>query len=166
MGGPLPRNPQRAGKARGAHLSLRVGFKADLTGNCQPAPGSVTWNVTVANTGDLPLVGINVTDSRHGLLGSVGTLDPGLSVYFLINETGLPAGFYTDNATAYGAFQPDSGPYVVISDSGIAECRVGPDFVIPEVPFGTIMVSATMIFALGAFVAFPKLRRKREYPKS
>jgi hypothetical protein len=35
--------------------------------------------------------------------------------------------------------------------------------VIPEVPLGTIMASATMIIALLAFVAVPSWRRKRQY---
>jgi hypothetical protein len=33
--------------------------------------------------------------------------------------------------------------------------------VIPEVPFGTIVVSASMIFALVAFLAVPKLKSKK-----
>jgi hypothetical protein len=38
-------------------------------------------------------------------------------------------------------------------------------FVIPEVPLGTIVVSASMIVALAAYFALPRLRRKSEYSK-
>jgi hypothetical protein len=41
--------------------------------------------------------------------------------------------------------------------------EIGP--VIPEVPLGTIVISASMIIALGAYLAMPRLRRKSEYIK-
>jgi hypothetical protein len=41
--------------------------------------------------------------------------------------------------------------------------EIGP--VIPEVPLGTIVISASMIIALGAYFAMPRLRKKSEYIK-
>jgi hypothetical protein len=38
-------------------------------------------------------------------------------------------------------------------------------FVIPEVPLGTIVISASMIIALATYLALPRLRRKSEYIK-
>jgi hypothetical protein len=41
-------------------------------------------------------------------------------------------------------------------------CIIPIHHVVPEVPIGTIAASASMILALGAYVAVPRLRRKRQ----
>jgi hypothetical protein len=71
----------------------------------QIAPGTITWNVTVTNTGGYSLTGVNVSDTRHGYLGSIGTLDPGQTIFFVIIESSLPPGTYYDNATAVATSQ-------------------------------------------------------------
>ena len=123
----------------------------------QPAPGTVTWKVTVTNIGTVTLNAVNVTDSIHGYLGSTGTLDPGQGVFFVIVETGLQPDVYTDTATAYGWYQAGD---TVVSDSDTAECVVCPEFVVPEVPFGVITVLSSMIFAVATVFGVTKLRRK------
>ncbi len=90
----------------------------------QSAPGTITWNVTVENTGDITLTGINVTDSRHGPLGSMGSLAPGGMGWFTIVETDLPSGIYTDQAFAAGWYAPEN--LTVIGFSDMIECVVVP----------------------------------------
>jgi hypothetical protein len=93
----------------------------------QLAPGTITWNVTVTNTGAIPLTAVNITDTRHGYLGSIGTLNPSQTIFFVIIETGLPPGTYYDNATAVGAYE-----FGTISDSDDASCVVKPVYVRKE----------------------------------
>jgi len=54
-----------------------------------------------------------------------------------------------------------------LTDTATAEITVYIEVapVIPEVPLGTIVISASMIIALGAYFALPRLRRKSEYIK-
>ncbi len=88
----------------------------------QSAPGTITWNVTVENTGDVTLTGVNVTDSRHGDLGSFGNLNPGALGWFTIVESDLPSGTYTDQAFAAGYYAPEN--LTVIGFSDLIECVV------------------------------------------
>jgi hypothetical protein len=90
----------------------------------QAAPGTITWNVTVENTGDVTLTGVNVTDSRHGALGSFGSLAPGGGGFFTIVEPALPTGTYNDQAFASGYYDPEN--LTVIAFSDLIECVVGP----------------------------------------
>ena len=87
----------------------------------QLAPGTITWNVTVTNTGIIPLTSVNVTDSRHGYLGSIGTLNSGQTIFFVIVETDLPPDTYYDNATVFGAYE-----FGTVSDWDDASCVVKP----------------------------------------
>jgi uncharacterized repeat protein (TIGR01451 family) len=138
----------------GPHLDVtKTGTPA-----AQPAPGTVTWNVTVTNIGTVTLTGVNVTDSLHGYLGSTGSLGSGETIFFTIVETNLPAGVYTDVATAYGYYEPDD---VVVTDSGSAECVVGPTNVIPEIPLGTLVATASLLIGFGCYFGIPKIRQKR-----
>jgi uncharacterized repeat protein (TIGR01451 family) len=126
----------------------------------QRAPGTITWNVTVTNTGNVPLASVNVTDTLHGYLGSIGVLGPGQTIFFVIVETDVAAGVYNDVATAAGWYELGD---IVVTDMDCAKCVVGgPDFVVPELPFGTIMAAVTIACALGAFFGISKLRKKRE----
>ena len=93
----------------------------------QLAPGTITWNVTVTNTGAIPLTAVNVTDTRHGYLGSIGTLNPSQTIFFVIVETGLPPGTYYDSATAVGAYE-----FGTVSDYDNASCVVKPVYVRKE----------------------------------
>ena len=125
----------------------------------QCPPGTITWNVTVTNIGTMPLYAVNVTDTLHGYLGSIGVLNAGETIFFVVVESALPAGVYTDEATAYGWYQAGD---VVFTDSDSAKCVVGPGFVVPEVPFGVIMVLSAMILALAAFSAISKQMRRKK----
>jgi uncharacterized repeat protein (TIGR01451 family) len=138
----------------GPHLEVtKTGTPA-----AQPAPGTITWNVTVTNIGTVPLTGVNVTDTLHGLLGATGFLGSGDTIFFTIVESGLPADVYSDTATAAGWYEPTD---TVATDSGSAECVVGPINVIPEVPLGTIMASAAILFGFAGYYGIPKIRRKK-----
>jgi hypothetical protein len=143
-----------------AHAQMPIA-SIEVTKTCEPcaqsAPGTITWNVTVTNTGTVTLNAVNATDSRHGYLGSVGTLDPGESIFFVIVEPDLQPDVYTDTATAYGWYQVGD---TVVTDSDTAECVVCPEFVVPEVPFGTITVLSSMILAVAMVFGITKLRRK------
>jgi len=50
-----------------------------------------------------------------------------------------------------------------LTDTASATKTILPRQVIPEIPVGTIMASASMIIALVAYVTMPKWRKKREY---
>jgi uncharacterized repeat protein (TIGR01451 family) len=90
----------------------------------QAAPGTIIWNITVTNTGDVTLTGVNVTDTRHGYLGAFGSLAPGDGGFFTIVENNLPTGTYTDQAYAAGYYGPES--LTVIDFSDPVECVVAP----------------------------------------
>ena len=128
------------------------------TPKIQPFPGTITWNVTVTNTGQLPVTAVNVTDSQHGYLGSIGVLNPGQTVFFTVVESNLPPGTYVDNATAYAYYEPSDS---IISDSDSAISYVKRGFVVPEVPFGTLMISASMFVGIACYFAIPKIRKKQ-----
>jgi len=93
----------------------------------QLAPGTITWNVTVTNTGDVPLTAVNITDTRHGYLGSIGTLNPGQTIFFVVVETDLPPATYYDIATASGAYQLG-----IVSATDDAECVVNPVYILKQ----------------------------------
>ena len=93
----------------------------------QLAPGTITWNITVTNTGATSLTAVNVTDTRHGYLGSIGALNPGQTIFFVIVETGLPPDTYCDSATAVGAYE-----FGTVSDFDEASCVVKPVYVRKE----------------------------------
>jgi uncharacterized repeat protein (TIGR01451 family) len=100
------------------------------TPDTQLAPGTITWNVTVTNTGDVPLTGVNVTDSRHGYLGSFGSLAPNKTGWFTIVESNLPPGNYTDQAFAAGYYAPEN--LTVIGFSDLVECEVKPVYILKQ----------------------------------
>jgi uncharacterized repeat protein (TIGR01451 family) len=85
----------------------------------QLAPGTITWTVNVTNTGDVTLTGINLIDTRHGVLASGVILAPGESFSMIAVDSGLPPGTYYDNATAFGAHQLGT-----VSDWDDATCIV------------------------------------------
>ena len=119
---------------------LQPAISVDKTGSpaIQLAQGTITWNVTVSNTGDVPLTGINVTDTRHGYLGSAGTLNPGQTIFFVIVETELPPDIYCDTATAVGAYAGG-----IVSDWGDATCVVLPECIVKLLPDVNIDIDCT-----------------------
>ena len=111
----------------------------------QLAPGTITWNITVTNTGDVPLTGINVTDSIHGYLGSVSSLSVGQTIFFVIIESNLPPDTYYNEATAYGYYAPLEK---TVSDSDEIECivrvpRAG--ILLTKTPSKTKVVSGSVV---------------------
>ncbi|NVM57463.1 MAG: hypothetical protein HWN51_05025 [Desulfobacterales bacterium] len=94
------------------------------TPSIQAAPGTITWNITVQNTGIVPLTMVNVTDSRHGAVGQFGNLAPGGIGFITIVEHNLPSGTYTDQAFAAGYYAPETLTAIAWSDT--VECIVGP----------------------------------------
>jgi len=73
----------------------------------------------------------------------------------------IQAGTYNVTVTGAG-YYPDSQMVDVTSSTEIT-IRLRPTFVIPEVPIGTIMALASMIMALLAFAAAPRLSRRRKH---
>jgi len=110
------------------HPSLEVTKTG--TPDTQLAPGTITWNVTVTNTGDVPLTNINVTDSRHGVLGSFSTLAPNATGFFTIVESNLQPGNYTDQAFAAGFFAPENLTVIAFSDPAV--CIVKPVYILKQ----------------------------------
>ena len=119
---------------------LQPAISVDKTGSPakQLAPGTITWNVTVTNTGDVPLTGVNVTDTRHGYLGSAGMLNPGQTIFFVIIETELPPDIYCDTATAVGAYADG-----IVSDGDDAICVVLPECIVKLFPEVNIDIECT-----------------------
>jgi hypothetical protein len=116
------------------------------TPTVQSAPGTITWNVTVTNTGDVTLTGVNVTDSRHGALGGFGALTPGATGFFTIVESDLPSGTYTDQAFAAGWYDPEN--LTVIGFSDLAECIVTPPnacISLTKTPSATCVLNGTAV---------------------
>jgi uncharacterized repeat protein (TIGR01451 family) len=129
----------------------------DLTKTCSPdtqlAPGTITWNISVTNTGDTTLTDVNVSDTRHGWLGSFGSLAPGLSGWFTIVEGGLAPGTYTDTANVTADHQLGS-----VYDEDSAECSVTPTYILKQFtavtvlddePFNASLVSPELIDVIG-----------------
>ncbi len=78
-----------------------------LTKTCEPdtqiAPGTITYNITVSNTGDVPLT-VTVVDDGDTVFGPT-VMNPGETESIIIVKGGLPPGEYTNTATATGAHQ-------------------------------------------------------------
>lgn len=72
----------------------------------------------------------------------------------------IQAGTYNVTVTKVG-YIPSSQIVDVTANTTIT-VRLRPAFVIPEVPFGAIMASASMIAALLAFFTIPRLNRRRK----
>jgi len=88
----------------------------------QPEPGNITWTITVHNNGDTTLFGVNVTDTRSGVIAGGLTLNPSEVQVFTYTETGLAAGNYTNVATAWGVDQEG----ITVRDQDDATCVVTP----------------------------------------
>ncbi len=116
---------------------------------------SLTVTVLEAITGD-PIEGAAVLaegpETHSGDTGSDGTIvfDP------------VQAGTYTVTVTEPGHMPSPPQVVGVFSDTEVPPIELTPSInqVIPEVPIGTIAVSASMIMALLGFLALPRLRKK------
>ena len=93
----------------------------------QLAPGEITWEIVVTNTGDVPLTNVDVSDTRYGTLESGITLDVSESRTYSYVESGLPPGTYTNVATATGQHQLGS-----VSATDDAECVVNPVYILKQ----------------------------------
>jgi hypothetical protein len=95
----------------------------DISKECLPesqtAPGTITWLITVENTGDVAL-DITVEDSRLGVY-DLGELLPGEVWNTEATESELTPDSYTNVATATGEHQLGS-----VSDTATATCDVVP----------------------------------------
>ncbi|WMW23359.1 hypothetical protein RE476_05950 [Methanolobus mangrovi] len=66
----------------------------------------VTWTYNVTNTGNVPLVNVNVTDDMEGYIGTIAYLGVGESNTSLFATGTAAAGQYANNATATGYYGP------------------------------------------------------------
>ena len=73
----------------------------------------------------------------------------------------IQAGTYQVSATATGHMPSVPQSVVVVSDTEVTiRLQPGITNAVPEVPIGTIAMSATMIMALLGFLALPRIRKK------
>jgi hypothetical protein len=123
-------------------------------------PGTaVSYLYNATNTGETALTGA-IYDDQFGPVGSFVNLQPGGWVGF--NVTHVITQNTTNTATAYGL---DTYGQNVTDTATVTVIVCRSHFVVPEVPFGTIMVSASMILALTLFFAISKSKNKRKYIK-
>jgi hypothetical protein len=122
-------------------------------------PVVVQYSLTVTVLDDvsgLPIEGAAVLaegpETHSGDTGSDGTIvfDP------------VQAGTYTVTVTEPGHMPSPPQVVGVFSDTEVPPIELTPSInqVIPEVPIGTIAMSATMIMALLGFLALPRIRKK------
>ncbi len=94
-----------------------------LTKSCSPAsqtaPGTITWNLTVKNTGDTALT-VTLSGSLAGDIAGPITLLPGQSKTVTFSSSNLTAGTYRNNATANGIDQLNTK----VTAKAIASCTV------------------------------------------
>jgi uncharacterized repeat protein (TIGR01451 family) len=144
---------------------LTNGVDADLPG---APPGSfgpfipigdpVTWTYVVTNTGNVPLMGVTVTDNQPGVTpdcGGVTTLDVGASMTCTDTDTvpGAVAGQYSNigtvNATGAGTAVTDSDPshyFGVAPGITIVKSTNGDDANDPPGPFVTLPSTVTWTY--------------------
>ena len=84
-------------------------------------PGTIEWNVTVMNTGDVDL-DVTVTDSQHGIIFE-GIIAAGDSEAIIITDTDLTAGTYVNEVTAEGIHQLGT-----VNDTDVATCEIQVEF--------------------------------------
>ena len=137
---------------------LRVGYDSatesvvnEIEGATYSGPGTEPQVVAIP----FPMPGVYIID-RFGT---------GAGTYTITIELMDPDGTMIDSETWIGIASSgklERGSIQLFEDGSFVSQIFG---VIPEVPLGTIMASAAMIIALVAYIAVPKLRRKRQYVK-
>ena len=120
---------------------------------------AVSYLYNATNTGETALTG-SIYDDQFGAVGNFVDLQPGGWVGF--NVTHIITQNTTNIATVFGV--DTYGQNVTDTDTATVLVCKG-KFVIPEVPFGTIAVSSSMVLALILFFAISKLKNKRKYIK-
>jgi len=116
------------------------------------------------------------TYSGHGTEPQVIAIPAPLTGVYIIDMFGTGTGAYTitiefmaedgtvtDSETWTSETSPgelDRGSVQLFGDGSLVS---RPHGVIPEVPWGTIVASVTMIIALVAYAVMPKWKRKRQY---
>jgi hypothetical protein len=126
---------------------------------------SITWedeNVRLMVTGD-PELGFDWTVKEFFL--AVGATESfGLEATY----SGTTPGDYA--FTVFGEAWPTWLSYeeaemlmLIETSSSTDYVHVPPEFVIPEVPLGTVMAGASMIVALVAYITVPRLRRRQRH---
>ncbi len=107
------------------------------------------------------------TSEGEGIISMEASLDFGNLFLGIGGEAGA---YYGSSSTGTGrVYSYDGTTFQLISGdmgTGVQVLYATPTLptgVIPEVPLGTIMISAAMIIALVAYVAKPKWRRKQTY---
>ncbi len=104
-----------------------------LSERCEPAPAQVTWTYIVTNTGNVPLVGITVTDDQIGPIDCPKTaLDPGESMTCTATGT-VEEGQYANIGTAAGTPEGGGDPvsdtdpshYLGVAPGGDEGCTPG-----------------------------------------
>ena len=118
----------------------------------QLAPGTVTWTITVTNTGDV-ILDVDVSDTRYGVLEMGLSLAPGATKTYTYTESGLPPGTYTNVATAVGYYQFGSVTATASATVEVIRVSVLKEFtavsVLPGSGFGAELVDPTHVNVYG-----------------
>jgi hypothetical protein len=113
----------------------------------QLAPGTVTWEVIVTNTGDIALT-VDVSDTRGGVNDTL-TLTPGQNATYTYDESGLGPGTYTNNATATGQYNLGTVSAIASATVEVIRISVLKEFaavtVLPRSGFNASLVNATYV---------------------
>lgn len=120
----------------------------EIPGAMYSGPGTEPQIITIPS----PLPGVYIID-RYGI---------GTGPYTIAIESVASDGTVIHSETWTGTASPgelERGSIQMFEDGTFVDMPHG---VIPEVPLGTVMVSAAMIIALVAYIAVPKWRRKRK----
>ena len=97
-------------------------------------------------------LGVGATES-FGLEATYSGTTPGDYAFTVFGEA-WPTYLSYDEAEMIGMIETSSSTDYV---------HVPPEFVIPEVPLGTVMAGASMIVALVAYITVPRLRRRQRH---
>lgn len=133
---------------------LRVGFDPELGEQIIEIPGARYSGLGTEPQRIIipsPMPGVYLID-RYGT---------GEGAYTIMIESILDDGTIADSETWMGTASPgilDRGSIQMFEDGSFADA---PHSVIPEIPWGTVTASVTMIVAFLAYIIVPKWRRKR-----
>jgi hypothetical protein len=119
-------------------------------------------NVRLTVSGD-PDLGFNWTTKEFVL--AIGTTESfGLEATYSGTTAGDYAFTVLGEAWPLGFTYEEAEMFMLTEISSYTDyVHVPPEFVIPEVPLGTVMAGASMIIALVAYITMPRLRRKQRH---
>jgi len=132
-----------------------------LEGTVIPTGTSISWDYTVANTGNVPLTNVHVTDNKGVVVTCLkDTLAVGESEICTGSSTAVGAP-YTNTGTAYGTFQGIPVTVTAQDDSSYTGTTSGGGG-IPTPEFPSVALPAAFIVGFIGVVLFMKGTRENE----